>query len=49
MQWQIRWIDDCGHLENSEIRDDDKLFYVFISDVTDTITEQKKEKMLKLK
>lgn len=45
---EIRWIDDCGHLENSGNGEDEKLFYVFISDVTDTITEQQKEKLLKL-
>ncbi len=39
---EIRWIDDCGHLEGGE------LFYVFISDVTGKITEAEKEKLLRL-
>lgn len=45
---EIRWIDDCGHLEDTDSGDDAKLFYVFISDVTDTITEEKKAKLLDL-
>lgn len=45
---QIRWIDDCGHLEDAHSGADAKLFYVFISDVTDSITEERKEKLLRL-
>lgn len=41
---EVRWIDDCGHLEESE--PDGKLFYVFISDITDTITEKQKNELL---
>ena len=37
---QIRWVDDCGHLESSE------LFYVFVKDITDEITDIQKEKLL---
>lgn len=44
---QIRWIDDCGHLEDSDSDDESKLFYVFISDITETITVQEKEKLIK--
>ncbi len=42
----IRWIDDCGHLDGSGIGEDKKLFYVFISDITDTISEVQKEKLI---
>ena len=42
----IRWIDDIGHLEDSGSSDDTKLFYVFISDITDTITETQKRKLI---
>lgn len=44
----IHWIDDCGHLEDTHSGDDAKLFYVFISDITDTITEERKAKLLEL-
>ena len=40
-----RWVDDCGHLE--EVADPDgKLFYVFIYDITDKITEHQINKIL---
>ncbi|MBR5126954.1 MAG: EAL domain-containing protein [Roseburia sp.] len=42
----IRWIDDIGHLEDSGSSDDTKLFYVFISDITDTITDIQKNKLM---
>ena len=40
-----RWVDDWGHLE-MESGPDGKLFYVFIYDITDKITEQQKNKLL---
>lgn len=43
---EIRWIDDCGHLEEAGNGGDGQLFYVFISDVTDTISSQEKEKLI---
>ncbi len=43
---QIRWVDDCGHLENSEWGEKNRLFYVFIKDITDSITDIQKEKLL---
>jgi len=43
---QIRWIDDCGHLEKSEWGEENRLFYVFIKDITDTITAIQKDKLL---
>ena len=45
---QVRWLDDCGHLEDSDSNVGDKLFYVFISDATEEISEQQKEKLLKM-
>ena len=43
---EIRWIDDCGHLEDSGSGEDAKLFYVFISDITDTLSEEQKEALI---
>ena len=43
---EMRWIDDCGHLEDSDSGEDTRLFYVFISDITDTMTEEQKEKLI---
>ena len=43
----IRWIDDCGHLD-SDSQADSQLFYVFISDITETITEEEKERLIRL-
>ncbi len=43
---EIRWVDDYGHLENSKWGEEHKLFYVFIKDITDSITSVQKEKLL---
>ena len=43
-----RWVEDCGHLENTGSGENEKLFYVFISDITDTIPESRKN-MIKRK
>lgn len=43
---QIRWVDDCGHLENSRWGEEHRLFYVFIKDITDQITSVQKEKLI---
>ena len=43
---EVRWIDDCGHLEEGENGGMDKLFYVFVSDITDSMTEVQKQKLL---
>ena len=43
---EVRWIDDCGHLEEVENGGTDKLFYVFVSDITDGITEVQKQKLI---
>ncbi len=42
----VRWIDDVAHLENATIGSGGGLFYVFISDVTDTITERRKMELI---
>ncbi len=44
----VRWIDDCGHLEDSGVNDCDKQFYVFISDITDSLEESQKERLIML-
>ncbi len=43
---EVRWIDDAGHLETSEYIDGPKMFYVFVSDVTDSMTEVQKNKLI---
>lgn len=43
---QVRWVDDCGHLETSRLGEEQRLFYVFIRDITGSITEAQKEKLL---
>lgn len=45
---EIRWIDDWGHLEDSDSDDEKKLFYVFISDITDKITKVEQDKLLNM-
>ena len=40
-----RWVDDWGHMEEG-LNLDGKLFYVFICDITDKITEQQINKLL---
>lgn len=41
----VRWIDDIGHLEYGKTGKDD-IFYVFLSDVTDTISSADKNRLL---
>lgn len=43
---EIRWIDDVGHLESSEYMDAPSMFYVFIRDVTEEMTEAEKEYLI---
>ena len=43
---EIRWVDDCGHLETSSLGVGQRLFYVFMKDITDSITTVQKDKLL---
>ena len=43
---EVRWVNDWGHLETSQYGEESQLFYVFVKDVTDTIPEVQKEKLL---
>ncbi len=43
---EVRWVDDVGHLETSEYIDGPKMFYVFISDISDTITEAEQNMLI---
>lgn len=45
---EIRWIDDYGHLEPAPIGAGGDLFYVFLTDVTDTISTVQKNKLLSM-
>lgn len=42
---KVRWVDDWGHLEEG-LDFEGKLFYVFVYDITDTITEQQINKIM---
>ena len=44
---KVRWVDDCGHLD-SDSQVDSQLFYVFLSDITETVSEEEKERLLRL-
>ncbi len=39
----IRWVDDCGHLEDTD--KSHRSFYVFLSDITNSITREEKDKI----
>ena len=43
---EIRWVDDWGHLEKASFGEGNDVFYVFIYDITDTITPEQKRKLL---
>lgn len=43
---EVRWVDDCGHLETSKLGGGQRLFYVFVNDITDSITAVQKDKLL---
>ena len=43
----VRWLDDCGHLEDgAACNSDGRQFFVFISDITDTISENEKNRLI---
>ena len=43
---EIRWVDDCGHLGTSRLGEEQRIFYVFMKDITDSITAVQKDKLL---
>ena len=43
---EIRWVDDWGHLETSKYGEENRLFYVFLKDITGEITTVQQEKLL---
>jgi len=43
---EIRWVEDVGYLETSNNEALPEMFYVFVWDITDTITESQKEKLI---
>ncbi len=43
---EVRWVDDWGRLEESGFSGEKDVFYVFIQDITESITEQQKQKLL---
>ncbi len=45
---EVRWLDDIGHLEVSEDGSDPEFFYVFVADITDTITEAQQIKLINM-
>jgi len=44
----VRWVDDWGRLEESGFSGEKDVFYVFIQDITESITEPQKQKLLQL-
>ena len=44
---EIRWVEDVGYLETSSNESVPEMFYVFVWDITDTITSAQKEKLIK--
>ncbi len=45
---EIRWVDDCGHLQDIGLKDGEGQFYVFISDITETLPDNQKERLILL-
>ncbi len=43
---EIRWLDDYGHLEPACIGGEEGVFYVFISDITDKISQIQQDKLI---
>ena len=43
---EIRWVDDWGNLETSKYGEENRLFYVFLKDITGEITTVQQEKLL---
>lgn len=43
---EIRWLDDWGHLEETGFSGEKDIFFVFIQDISDTINDGQKEKLI---
>ena len=43
---EVRWVEDYGHLETSKWGEEHRLFYVFLKDITDIITQPQQQKLL---
>lgn len=44
---KVRWIDDCGHLEEgNSCTSDIRHYFVFLTDITDTISEADKDRLI---
>ena len=44
---EIRWVEDVGYLETSNKDDVPEMFYVFVWDITDTMTDVQKNKLIR--
>ena len=44
---EIRWIEDVGYLETSNQEEVPEMYYVFVSDITDTMTEAQKKQLIR--
>lgn len=44
---EIRWVEDVGYLETSNNDEVPEMFYVFVWDITDTLTEAQKNKLIR--
>lgn len=43
---EVRWVDDVGHLESTEYTEEPRAFYVFVADITDSMTEAEKTMLI---
>ena len=43
---EVRWVEDVGYLETSNDTDIPEMFYVFISDITDKLSDAQKNKLI---
>lgn len=44
---ELRWLEDVGYLETSSNDEVPEMFYVFVWDITDTLTEVQKNKLIR--
>jgi len=44
---EIRWVEDVGYLETSNNEEVPEMFYVFVWDITDTMSEAQKKKLIR--